>query len=45
MFIVDCGDHLITHDGYIQLGVFHHSLEDHLHLNSEVELADNLLDA
>jgi hypothetical protein len=36
-FVVDCGDHLITHDGYIQIGIFHHSLEDHLRLNSEVE--------
>ena len=35
LFVVDCGDHLITHDGYVQMGIFKHSLEDHLRLNSE----------
>lgn len=28
---------LITHDGFVQLGIFHHSLEDHLRLNSETD--------
>jgi hypothetical protein len=28
---------LITHDGFVQLGIFHHSLEDHLRLNSGTE--------
>ena len=37
LFVVDYGDHLVTHDGYIQMGVFHHSLEEHLRLNSKVE--------
>lgn len=35
-FISDRGDHLITHDGYIQIGCFHHSLEDHYRLNPTV---------
>ena len=36
-FVVDYGDHLVTHDGNIQLGVFYHSLEDHLRLNPTVD--------
>ena len=35
LFVVDCGDHLITHDGHVQMGIFRHSLETHLRLNSE----------
>ena len=33
LFISDRGTHLITHDGYIQLGIFNHSLEKHKELN------------
>jgi len=35
MFLVDAGDNgrCITHDGYIQLGSFSHSVEKHLELN------------
>lgn len=36
LFVVDYGDHLVTHDGYIQMGVFQHSLEDHLRLNPTI---------
>jgi hypothetical protein len=36
-FISDRGDHLITHDGYIQLGCFTHSLKDHYRLNPTIE--------
>lgn len=36
-YISDRGDHLITHDGYVQLGCFHHSLEDHYRLNPTID--------
>ena len=36
-FIVDCGDHLITHDGHVQMGIFRHSLETHLRLNPDID--------
>ena len=36
-YISDRGDHLITHDGRIQLGCFPHRLEDHYRLNPKVE--------
>ena len=35
LFVVDCGDHLITHDGHVQMGFFRHSLETHLRMNAE----------
>ena len=38
MFLVDTGDNeCITHDGYIQLGSFCHSVEKHLELNPDQE--------
>jgi|TARA_R100000030_G_scaffold98284_1_gene88031 hypothetical protein len=36
-YISDRGDHLITHDGFIQLGCFTHSLEDHKRLNPTID--------
>ena len=37
LFVCVKDTHLITHDGYIQLGIFYHSLEDHIRLNPHVE--------
>ena len=37
LFIVDIGNgECATHDGYIQIGVFSHTVEKHLELNSLV---------
>ena len=34
LFIVDIGENeCVTHDGYIQIGIFNHSVEKHLELN------------
>ena len=38
LFIVSIGDNeCVTHDGYIQIGVFNHSIEKHLELNPLIE--------
>ena len=38
LFIVKTGDNsCLTHDGYIQIGVFNHSVEKHLELNSLID--------
>jgi len=37
LFIVSIGDNkCVTHDGYIQIGVFNHSVEKHLELNPTI---------
>lgn len=37
LFIVDTGDgRCVTHDGYIQLGIFKHSVEKHLEMSNAV---------
>jgi hypothetical protein len=34
LFVVDIGENkCVTHDGYIQIGIFNHSVEKHLELN------------
>ena len=34
LFVVSIGDDkCVTHDGYIQIGIFNHSIEKHLELN------------
>jgi len=34
LFVVSVGDNsCVTHDGYIQIGIFNHSVEKHLELN------------
>ena len=37
LFVCVKDTHLITHDGYVQLGIIYHSLEEHLRLNPHVE--------
>ena len=38
LFIVKTGDNsCLTHDGYIQIGVFNHSIEKHLELNPLID--------
>ena len=38
LFLVKTGENsCATHDGYIQLGVFNHSLEKHLELNPTID--------
>ena len=36
LFVSDRGTHLITHDGYMQLGCFYHTLDNHRKLNPGV---------
>ena len=37
LYIVDIGNgECVTHDGYIQIGIFNHSVEKHLELNSTI---------
>ena len=38
LFIVEISDNeCVTHDGYIQIGVFNHSVEKHLELNPLID--------
>ena len=38
LFLVDIGNgRCVSHDGYIQIGIFSHSVEKHLELNPEQE--------
>ena len=38
LFLVDIGDgRCVSHDGYIQIGIFSHSVEKHLELNPDQE--------
>jgi len=38
LFIVDIGNgECVTHDGYIQIGIFNHTVEKHLELNPLVD--------
>jgi hypothetical protein len=38
LFIVSIGENsCVTHDGYIQIGIFNHSVEKHLELNSTID--------
>ena len=38
LFIVDIGNgECVTHDGYIQIGIFNHTVEKHLELNSLID--------
>ena len=38
LFIVNIGENeCITHDGYIQIGIFNHSVEKHLELNPTID--------
>ena len=38
LYIVEIGEKsCVTHDGYIQIGVFNHSLEKHLELNPLID--------
>ena len=38
LFIVDIGENkCVTHDGYIQIGIFNHSVEKHLELNPVID--------
>jgi|TARA_B100000902_G_scaffold396154_1_gene456450 hypothetical protein len=38
LFVVDTGDNeCVTHDGYIQIGIFNHSVEKHLELNPLID--------
>ena len=38
LFIVEIGDNeCVTHDGYIQIGIFNHSVEKHLKLNPMID--------
>ena len=37
LFVVNTGDNeCVTHDGYIQIGIFNHSVEKHLELNPTI---------
>jgi len=37
LFIVDIGnDECVTHDGYIQIGIFDHSVEKHIELSNAI---------
>ena len=36
LYVYRDGDRCITHDGYIQIGSFCHSVEKHLKLNPEI---------
>ena len=38
LFICDIGNgECVTHDGYIQIGIFNHSIEKHLELNHMID--------
>ena len=38
LYIVDIGNgECVTHDGYIQIGIFNHSVEKHLELNPAID--------
>ena len=38
LFIVSIGENeCVTHDGYIQIGIFNHSVEKHLELNPTID--------
>ncbi len=38
LFVVNTGDNeCVTHDGYIQIGIFNHSVEKHLKLNPTID--------
>ena len=38
LFIVDIGNgECVTHDGYIQIGIFNHTVEKHIELNLTVD--------
>ena len=38
LFIVDIGNgECVTHDGYIQIGIFNHTVEKHLELNPLID--------
>ena len=38
LFIVSISENsCVTHDGYIQIGIFNHSVEKHLELNSTID--------
>jgi hypothetical protein len=44
LFIVDIGNgECVTHDGYIQIGVFDHSVEKHIELSNAI-CGDNPID-
>ena len=38
LFVVSIGDKsCVTHDGYIQIGIFNHSVEKHLEMNPLID--------
>ena len=38
LFVVNTGENeCVTHDGYIQIGIFNHSAEKHLELNPTID--------
>tara|TARA_R100000995_G_C3459546_1_gene112360 strand:+ start:614 stop:907 length:294 start_codon:yes stop_codon:yes gene_type:complete len=38
LFVVNIGENkCVTHDGYIQIGIFNHSAEKHLELNPTID--------
>ena len=36
LYVWEGDGYLVTHDGHVQLGVFHHTMEEHIHINPHI---------